>query len=69
MREHSRDRRALARESSMSKPAQYIRHNQLTKIRANRARITDAREREEREQELIRQLNQTQKTKETVTQI
>jgi hypothetical protein len=59
----------LARESSMSKPAQYIRHSQLTKVHANRARDAGAREREEHEQELIRQLNQRQKTKETVTQI
>jgi hypothetical protein len=53
----------------VTKPAQYIRRDQWQKINANRARISDAREREEREQELMRQLNQQQKTKETVTQI
>jgi hypothetical protein len=53
----------------MSKPAQYIRHSQLTSVHANRSRDAGAREREEHEQELIRQLNQRQKTKETVTQI
>jgi hypothetical protein len=42
----------------MSKPAQYIRRDQWSKIQANRTRIADAREREEREAELIRQLNQ-----------
>ena len=49
------------RESFMSKPAQYIRRDQWQKINANRTRIADAREREEREAELIRQLNK-QKT-------
>ena len=41
----------------MSKATKYIKQDQWTKINANRKRLADAQDREEREAELIRQLN------------
>jgi hypothetical protein len=47
----------------MSKPTQYIRCDQWTKIQANRKRLADALDREEREAELIRALNSSAQQK------
>jgi hypothetical protein len=41
----------------MTKPTKFIRRDQWSKIQANRNRIADAQDRDEREAELIRALN------------